>query len=182
LLDSTEERFNEAELYRVKGELLLAQNYSNAADAEFCFRRAIDVARQQSAKSFELRATVSLARLLAKQGHPDAAHRMVADIYNWFTEGFDTAESKLDASGCSFTRSRASLAIVAPKTSNTVGMLAAVATGDAFAFVIWLIRVSGRRGPSSTTAPRSARFAALAAFISSLCLRRCSAVALFQRL
>ena len=58
------------------------------------FERAIDIARKQSAKSWELRATTSLARLLAKQGHRDEARTMLAEIYNWFTEGFDTADLK----------------------------------------------------------------------------------------
>jgi ATP/maltotriose-dependent transcriptional regulator MalT len=78
---------------------------SNTAQAQSCFERAIEVAREQSAKSFELRATMSLARLLAAQGHPDQARTMLADIYNWFTEGFDTADlidakSLLDELGC----------------------------------------------------------------------------------
>jgi predicted ATPase len=78
---------------------------SNTAQAQRCFERAIEVARKQSAKSFELRATMSLARLLAAQGHPDQARTMLADIYNWFTEGFDTADlidakSLLDELGC----------------------------------------------------------------------------------
>ena len=59
-----------------------------------CFERTIEIARKQSAKSWELRATTSLARLLAKQGRHDEAHTMLADIYNWFTEGFDTADLK----------------------------------------------------------------------------------------
>ena len=58
------------------------------------FRLAIEVAREQSAKSWELRATMSLARLLAKQGRREEARTMLADIYNWFTEGFDTADLK----------------------------------------------------------------------------------------
>ena len=62
--------------------------------AQRCFERAIEIARKQSAKSLELRATTSLARLLAKQGHRDEARTMLADIYNWFTEGFDTADLK----------------------------------------------------------------------------------------
>jgi predicted ATPase len=78
---------------------------SSTAQAQSCFERAIEVARKQSAKSFELRATMSLARLLAAQGHPDQASTMLADIYNWFTEGFDTADlidakSLLDELGC----------------------------------------------------------------------------------
>ena len=59
-----------------------------------CFRTAIEIARRQSAKSLELRATTSLARLLATQGRRDEARTMLADIYGWFTEGFDTADLK----------------------------------------------------------------------------------------
>jgi predicted ATPase len=67
---------------------------SNAAEAQSCFQRAIEIARNQSAKSWELRATTSLARLLAKQGKRDEARTMLSDIYGWFTEGFDTADLK----------------------------------------------------------------------------------------
>jgi predicted ATPase len=64
----------------------------STSEAESAFRRAIEIAQQQSAKSWELRATMSLARLLAKQGRRDEARAMLAEIYNWFTEGFDTAD------------------------------------------------------------------------------------------
>jgi adenylate cyclase len=87
-------RHYEAEIHRLKGELLLKQNDSNAAEAQSCYERAIEIARRQSAKSFELRATMSLARLLAKQGRRDEARAMLADIYGWFTEGFDTRDLK----------------------------------------------------------------------------------------
>ena len=73
---------------------MLAQNPSNAADVELCFRTAIEIARGQSARSEELRATTSLARLLATQGRRDEARAMLAEIYGWFTEGFDTADLK----------------------------------------------------------------------------------------
>jgi predicted ATPase len=82
----------EAELNRLKGDLLLKQN--NTGDAEICFRRAIEIARTQGAKSWELRATISLARLLASQDRRGDARAMLAEIYNWFTEGFDTADLK----------------------------------------------------------------------------------------
>jgi class 3 adenylate cyclase/tetratricopeptide (TPR) repeat protein len=81
-------------LHHVKGELLLVQNPSDVAEAQQCFRTAIEIARRQSAKSEELRATTSLARLLASQGHRDEAHAMLGEIYGWFTEGFDTADLK----------------------------------------------------------------------------------------
>jgi predicted ATPase len=90
--DEHEIRQYEAETHRVKGELLLKQDHSNGAAAQSCFQRAIEIARKQSAKSFELRATMSLARLLAKQGRRDEARTSLTDIYNWFTEGFDTAD------------------------------------------------------------------------------------------
>jgi class 3 adenylate cyclase/predicted ATPase len=92
--EENEDRQDESERYRVKGELLLRQDDSYVADAKECFQQAIEVARKQSAKSYELRATMSLARLLAKQGRRDEARTMLAEIYDWFTEGFDTADLK----------------------------------------------------------------------------------------
>ena len=92
--DGHENRSCEAEAHRLKGELLLKQDDSNAEEAQNCFRRAIEIARKQSAKSLELRATMSLARLLAEQGRRDEARAMLAEIYNWFTEGFDTPDLK----------------------------------------------------------------------------------------
>jgi tetratricopeptide (TPR) repeat protein len=84
----------EPELYGLKGEAILMCDSSASAEAEACFRKAIEVARSQSAKWWELRATVSLARLLARTGHHDEARTMLAEIYNWFTEGFDTRDLK----------------------------------------------------------------------------------------
>jgi class 3 adenylate cyclase/predicted ATPase len=89
-----EDRHFEAEIHRLKGELLLKQDDSNAAEAQRCFRKGIEIARRKSARSLELRATISLARLLASQGHRDEARTMLAEIYGWFTEGFDTADLK----------------------------------------------------------------------------------------
>jgi predicted ATPase len=94
VVDKTEERWYEAELYRLKGELLLRQNSRNADEATDLFRNALETARAQGAKALELRATVSLARLLTSQGRRDGAHTMLAEIYNWFTEGFDAADLK----------------------------------------------------------------------------------------
>ncbi len=74
--------------------MLLKQSNSNTTEAQNCFERAIEIARNQSAKSWELRATMSLARLLDQQGSRDTARTMLAKIYNWFTEGFDTADLK----------------------------------------------------------------------------------------
>jgi class 3 adenylate cyclase/predicted ATPase len=93
-LEGGKRHMDHAELYRLKGELLLLQNASGATQAESCFREAIEIAQRQQAKSWELRATMSLTRLLAKQGRRDEARSMLADIYNWFTEGFDTADLK----------------------------------------------------------------------------------------
>jgi predicted ATPase len=90
---ANEHELAQPDIYRLKGELLLKQNNSNAAEAQSCFERAIEIARTQSAKSQELRATMSLARLLA-QDKRDEARAMLADIYGWFTEGFDTADLK----------------------------------------------------------------------------------------
>ncbi|HYL60498.1 MAG TPA: adenylate/guanylate cyclase domain-containing protein [Candidatus Acidoferrales bacterium] len=85
---------DEAEIRRVRGELLSKSAPANANEAEQSLRAAIDVARGQAAKSFELRATTSLARLLDKQGRRNEARATLADVYNWFTEGFDTADLK----------------------------------------------------------------------------------------
>jgi predicted ATPase len=74
--------------------LPLKQDDSNAAKAQSCFERAIEIARGQSAKSWELRATMSLARLLAKNGRHDEARVTLANICGWFTEGFVTADLK----------------------------------------------------------------------------------------
>jgi predicted ATPase len=84
----------EAESYRLKGELLLKRHESNVAEGQDCLERAIEVAQKQGAKSLELRATTSLARLRERQGKRDEARARLADIYNWFTEGFDTADLK----------------------------------------------------------------------------------------
>ena len=73
---------------------MLVRNPSDVAEAEQCFRAAIEIARRQSARLAELGATTSLARLLTKQGKRDEARAMLAEIYGWFTEGFDTADLK----------------------------------------------------------------------------------------
>ena len=93
-IERTGQQYYAAELHRLKGELMLAQNDSNASQADQSFRDAIEIARKQHAKSWELRATTSLARLMAKQGKRDNARSMLAEIYNWFSEGFDTADLK----------------------------------------------------------------------------------------
>jgi predicted ATPase/class 3 adenylate cyclase len=91
-LDKTEERFYEAELYRLKGELCLQQTISDTAQAETCFQQAHAIARHQQAKSLELRAAMSLSRLWQQQGKRAEARALLAPIYGWFTEGFDTAD------------------------------------------------------------------------------------------
>jgi predicted ATPase len=93
----------EAELYRGKGELLLAQEGKdqeandkdeNVSEAEACFHKGLEVSRSQNAKSLELRAAMSLGRLWQKQGKKGEAHKLLAEIYGWFTEGSDTADLK----------------------------------------------------------------------------------------
>src|SRR5262249_41749188 len=100
-------RWWEAELYRLKGELLLQSGdqglvsgvltpdaglQTRDTEAEACFHQALDIARRQQAKSRELRAAMSLARLWQRQGKRAEAHELLAPIYTWFTEGFDTAD------------------------------------------------------------------------------------------
>jgi len=92
LANTTGDRWYESELYRLKGELLLQQSLDNQADAEHCFQQAIAIAHNQQAKSFELRAATSLARLWQQQGKRQEAHDLLAPVYHWFTEGFDTAD------------------------------------------------------------------------------------------
>lgn len=107
-VDKTGECWWEAELYRLKGELTLQKlsvvssqlsvpntqspTPSTQGEAESCFLKAIDISRKQQAKSLELRATMSLARLWQQQGKTVEAHQMLSEIYNWFTEGFDTKD------------------------------------------------------------------------------------------
>jgi class 3 adenylate cyclase/predicted ATPase len=107
-VDRTEERFYEAELWRIKGMLTLAQSGvrspesevpksqtpdpKSQAEAEACFLKAIEIAQRQQAKSWELRAATSLARLWLQQGKREEAHTRLSEVYNWFTEGFDTKD------------------------------------------------------------------------------------------
>jgi len=86
------EHYCEAELYRLKGELLLAGSVEQHVEVQACFERALNVAHQQQAKSLELRAATSLSRLSQRQGKRTEAHALLADLYGWFTEGFDTAD------------------------------------------------------------------------------------------
>ncbi len=84
----------EAELYRIRGDLLLQRSPKNRTEAETLFRRAIEAARRMEARSLELRAAMSLARLWHKQGKKDEARALLTPIYDWFTEGFDTQDLK----------------------------------------------------------------------------------------
>ena len=92
--DRSEEHWWNAELHRLKGEFLLGQHASKSTvmEAEHCFQHALHIARRQQAKSLELRAAMSLHRLRQQQGKRDAARAVLAPIYGWFTEGFDTAD------------------------------------------------------------------------------------------
>jgi predicted ATPase len=92
LADTTGERWYESEIYRLKGELLLQQHTDNQAESEHCFQQAISIARSQQAKSWELRASTSLARLWQQQGKRQEAINLLAPVYHWFSEGFDTAD------------------------------------------------------------------------------------------
>ncbi len=109
LVDKTGARVSKAELYRLKGELSLQSGVCSPeseitspqhptpstqaeAEAEACFLKAIEVARRQSAKSLELRAVMSLSRLWQQQGKKEEARQLLAEIYDWFTEGFDTKD------------------------------------------------------------------------------------------
>ena len=89
---TTNERWAEAEVHRIAGEIALKSAQSDKAEAHF--ERALAVARQQQAKSWELRAAMSLARLWRDQGRPQQARELLAPVYGWFTEGFDTRDLK----------------------------------------------------------------------------------------
>jgi predicted ATPase len=92
LIAATEERWWEAEVYRLQGALLLQLPLPDVGQAEGCFQQALDVARRQQAKALELRAALSLTRLWQGQGKRVAARQLLAESYGWFTEGFDTAD------------------------------------------------------------------------------------------
>jgi predicted ATPase len=92
LVETTGEHYYEAELHRLMGELLLQHATPEVSHAETCFQQALALARHQQAKSWELRAATSLARLWHQQGKRAAARALLAPVYGWFTEGFDTAD------------------------------------------------------------------------------------------
>jgi predicted ATPase len=91
-VERTGERWFEAELHRLKGGVMLSVRNDSATEAEGCFRRAVAVAREQGARKWELRAATGLARLWAEQGRRAEAYDLLAPVYGWFTEGFDTAD------------------------------------------------------------------------------------------
>jgi predicted ATPase len=99
IVEKTDERHYEAELHRLKGELVLRRSGAETElgverEAEKCFRKAIEIAHRQEAKSLELKAVMSLSRLWQQQGKTTEARQMLAEIYSWFTEGFDTVDLK----------------------------------------------------------------------------------------
>ena len=93
-METTKETWCEAEVHRVVGEIALMSVHPDAAKAETYFDHALAVARQQQAKSWELRAAMSMARLWRDQGKRDEARELLAPVYGWFTEGFDTLDLK----------------------------------------------------------------------------------------
>jgi predicted ATPase len=92
LVERQEDRWWEAEVCRLRGVVLLRQTETSPAEAEIWLQRALEVARRQEAKGLELRAAMSLGRLWQQQGKRDEARKLLAEIYGWFTEGFDTAD------------------------------------------------------------------------------------------
>ena len=92
LVDATGERWYEPEIHHLKGALLLQQSTDNHGEAQACFHRALDVARSLQARSFELRAATSLSRLWQQHGKRHEARQLLAEVYGWFTEGFDTID------------------------------------------------------------------------------------------
>jgi predicted ATPase len=93
-VETTKERWCEAEINRMTGEIAFTSPKPDAAKAEAHFERALSVARAQQAKSWELRASMSLARLWRDQGKPQQARELLAPVYGWFTEGFETRDLK----------------------------------------------------------------------------------------
>jgi predicted ATPase len=93
-VETTKESWYEAEVHRMAGEIAFRSPQPDAAKAEAYFERALEVAREQQAKSWELRAAMSMARLWRDQGKRDEARDFLAPVYGWFTEGFDTLDLK----------------------------------------------------------------------------------------
>ena len=92
--ETAKERWCEAEVHRIAGEIALLAPEPDAAKAEASFNHALTVARAQEAKSWELRAAISIARLWRDQGKPQQALELLAPVYGWFTQGFDTRDLK----------------------------------------------------------------------------------------
>ena len=92
LAELSGERWFDAEIYRIAGEIELSSSERKGPDAQCCFEQALDVARAQHARSLELRAATSLARLWRDQDKRAEAHDLLAPVYGWFTEGFDTLD------------------------------------------------------------------------------------------
>ena len=93
-VETTKEKWCEAEVHRVSGEIALMSPERDAAKAEAYFERALATARTQQAKSWDLRAAISMARLWREQGKRDQARELLAPVYGWFIEGFDTLDLK----------------------------------------------------------------------------------------
>jgi predicted ATPase len=93
-VDATKEGWSEAEVYRKVGQIAMMSSPPNAAEAQKLFERALAISRQQQAKSWELRAAMSLARLWRDQGKVQEARELLAPVYGWFTEGFETRDLK----------------------------------------------------------------------------------------
>jgi predicted ATPase len=114
------EPYFESELYRLRGEALLKAGIVSAPEAGLCFHRAVEIARRQHAKSLELRAVMSLARLWRRQGKTAEAHRMLAEVFDWFTEGFETPDLKDARALLEELRSEFSLQAASPAEKETV--------------------------------------------------------------
>jgi predicted ATPase len=94
VIETKQDRLCEPEVHRIAGEIALKSPKRDVAKAQACFERALTVARAQHAKSWELRAAISMALLWRDQGKRQEAHDLLAPVYNWFTEGFDTRDLK----------------------------------------------------------------------------------------
>jgi predicted ATPase len=94
IIETAKERWFEAEVYRTAGEIALKSPEHDVTEAQAYFERALAVTRVQQAKSWELRAAMSMTRLWRDQGKPDAARDLLTPVYGWFTEGFDTLDMK----------------------------------------------------------------------------------------
>jgi len=92
IVDKNDERWYISDLYRLKGDLLLRLSLENQNEASVCFYQSLDLARRREAKSLELRAAISQSRLWRQQGKHDNARQALSEVYNWFTEGFDTSD------------------------------------------------------------------------------------------